>query len=193
MYVSAASILCARERALHTCRAIPLSTRPLFSRELPALRHSSRLRYRRQDRRRRDRSRHWYLRRRCRWRRHGWSSLISHSNVYNEADSNIICTSRVNATVCHTKSLGFQFHTLHPRIISWPEDCIVQISLLVFPDFVSEWTNPTVVRPYCFLVWDRLIPTAIIRHGAVSFRGLPRSRPDLHGGSPRIDREITLQ
>ena len=63
-----------RERAFHTCRAIPLSTRPLFSRELPAPRHSSRLRYRRQDRRRRDRSRHWYLRCRCRWRRHGWSS-----------------------------------------------------------------------------------------------------------------------
>ena len=42
---------------------------------------------------------------------------------------------------CHTKSLGFQFHTLHPRIISWPKDCIVQISFLVFPDFVSEWTN----------------------------------------------------
>ena len=87
-----------RERAFHTCRAIPLSTRPLFSRELLAPRHSSRLRYRRQDRRRRDRSRHWYLRRRCRWRRHGWSSRISHSNVYNEADSSIICTSRKNAT-----------------------------------------------------------------------------------------------
>ena len=87
---------------------------------------------------------------------------------------------------CHTKSLGFQFHTLHPRIISWPEDCIVQISLLVFPDFVSEWTNPAVIRPYCFPIWDRLIPTAIIRHGADSFRGVPRSRPDLHGCSLRL-------
>ena len=32
----------------------------------------------------------------------------------------------------------------------------------------------------------RLISTAIIRHGADSFRGVPRSRPDLHGCSLRL-------
>ena len=81
LFASAASIcFCSANGAVqcpangHARRAIPVPTRPLFSRELPAPRHSSRLRYWRQDRRRRDRSRHWYLRRRCRWRRHGWSS-----------------------------------------------------------------------------------------------------------------------